>query len=238
VGSSDTQVLILGAGGFARELLGYFRRYAGPDAVAGFASDNPMQHGRELLGVPVLGAMDGLDLTAYLLICGVGSPALKHRFVARAASATFAQLLPTEPLPFSIFVGDDTTFGPGTLLCPGVSVTTNVAVGAHVTINLGCTIGHDVRIGDFCTLSPGVHLSGACHIGEMTELGTGVVVLPGVVIGRGCVIGAGAVVTRSLPDGVTAVGVPAKVVRRSPLLDSAADPSTPNPAKPAAPSAP
>ncbi|MBD2102695.1 DapH/DapD/GlmU-related protein [Leptolyngbya sp. FACHB-261] len=45
-------------------------------------------------------------------------------------------------------------------------------------------------------------------------LGTGVKVLDGVTIGRGSVIGAGAVVTRDIPPGSVAVGVPAKVVSR------------------------
>ncbi len=37
---------------------------------------------------------------------------------------------------------------------------------------------------------------------------------PGVTIGRDTVVGAGAVVTRDLPDGVLAVGNPARVIRQ------------------------
>jgi maltose O-acetyltransferase len=44
-------------------------------------------------------------------------------------------------------------------------------------------------------------------------LGGGVVVCPGVTIGADTVVGAGAVVTRDLPAGVLAAGVPARVVR-------------------------
>jgi maltose O-acetyltransferase len=44
-------------------------------------------------------------------------------------------------------------------------------------------------------------------------LGGGVVVCPGVTIGDDTVVGAGAVVTRDLPSGVVAVGVPARVIR-------------------------
>lgn len=44
-------------------------------------------------------------------------------------------------------------------------------------------------------------------------LGYGVVVLSGVTIGSGTVVGAGSVVTRSLPAGVIAVGIPARIVR-------------------------
>ena len=44
-------------------------------------------------------------------------------------------------------------------------------------------------------------------------LGGGVIVCPGVTIGPDTVVGAGAVVTRDLPAGVVAAGVPARVLR-------------------------
>ena len=44
-------------------------------------------------------------------------------------------------------------------------------------------------------------------------LGGGVVVCPGVTIGTDTVVGAGAVVTRDLPAGVLATGVPARIAR-------------------------
>ena len=44
-------------------------------------------------------------------------------------------------------------------------------------------------------------------------LGTGVSVMAGVTIGKGTVVAAGSVVTRSLPPGVVAAGMPARIVR-------------------------
>lgn len=45
-------------------------------------------------------------------------------------------------------------------------------------------------------------------------LGGNVTIMPGVRIGRGCVIGAGSVVTRDIPAGSLAMGVPCRVVRQ------------------------
>ncbi|MFI6643209.1 sugar O-acetyltransferase [Streptomyces sp. NPDC050504] len=88
------------------------------------------------------------------------------------------------------------------------------------------TIGADVQIG------PNVQLLTATHeldaerrragwekgvpitLGDNVWLGGGVIVCPGVTIGANTVVGAGSVVTRDLPDGVLAVGNPARVVRK------------------------
>ena len=44
-------------------------------------------------------------------------------------------------------------------------------------------------------------------------LGGGVIVCPGVTIGQDTVVAAGAVVTKDLPEGVVAAGVPARILR-------------------------
>jgi acetyltransferase-like isoleucine patch superfamily enzyme len=51
-------------------------------------------------------------------------------------------------------------------------------------------------------------------IGEDVWLGAGVRILDGIKIGNRSVIGAGAVVTKDIPDGAVAIGVPARVVKQ------------------------
>ena len=58
------------------------------------------------------------------------------------------------------------------------------------------------------------------HIGNNCWFGAGVTVCPGVTIGDDCVIGAGAVVTRDIPAGSFAAGVPARVIRPITEADS------------------
>ena len=55
-------------------------------------------------------------------------------------------------------------------------------------------------------------------------MGGGAIVCPGVTIGEDTVVGAGAVVTRDLPAGVVAAGVPARVLREIDERDRVAIP--------------
>ena len=54
-----------------------------------------------------------------------------------------------------------------------------------------------------------------CTIGDNSLIGMGAIVLNGAVIGKNCIIGAGALVTQGtvIPDGMMALGTPAKVRR-------------------------
>jgi len=109
----------------------------------------------------------------------------------------------------------------------------NITVGRGTFVNFGCVMLDvaPIRIGADCQIATGVHLVTATHpvdpeprragwesaepitINDNVWLGSAVVVCPGVTIGESTVVGAGAVVTRDLPAGVVAVGVPARVQR-------------------------
>lgn len=50
------------------------------------------------------------------------------------------------------------------------------------------------------------------NIGNNVFIGHGVYIMPGVNIGNNSIVGAGAIVTKDIPEGSVAVGVPAKVI--------------------------
>ena len=80
-------------------------------------------------------------------------------------------------------------------------------------LNLACTVGHETEIGDFSSFMPTCNISGEIKVGEATFWGTGAKVINRKTIGNNVIIGAGAVVTIDIPDDVTAVGVPARIVK-------------------------
>ena len=109
----------------------------------------------------------------------------------------------------------------------------HVHFGKNIYTNFNLTLVDDTHIyvGDYCQIGPNVVLATAGHpilpeprekgyqynapvrIGRNCWLGAGVVVVPGVTIGDNVVVGAGSVVTRDLPDNVSAVGDPWKILR-------------------------
>jgi sugar O-acyltransferase (sialic acid O-acetyltransferase NeuD family) len=112
----------------------------------------------------------------------------------------------------SAIVSQYAELGAGTVVMPGVVVNVSACIGEGVILNTGCSIDHDCSIGDCAHISPGARLAGGVQIGAHSWVGIGACVKQLVHIGQQVTVGAGAVVVADLPDGVTAVGVPAKSI--------------------------
>jgi len=107
-------------------------------------------------------------------------------------------------------VGGDNRIAEGCILTAGSRVTTNITLGRHTQLHVNCTIGHDSVLDDFVSVYPGATVSGNVHLGEGVTIGTGANVLPGITIGAGAFVGAGAVVIADVEPGATVAGVPAR----------------------------
>lgn len=89
-----------------------------------------------------------------------------------------------------------------------------ISVGEHTNIQDHVQIIGPVKIGQACTIGHGATLRG-CSVGDHTLIGIGAVVPENVRIGNHCIIGAAACLApgTEIPDGMMALGNPAKVVR-------------------------
>lgn len=107
-----------------------------------------------------------------------------------------------------IFLG--ISIKPGTSIGPGLYVghTGSVIIHPQARIGKNLSIGTGVIIGE-----KGVGYGGIPIIGNDVYVGVGAKILGQVQIGDKVKIGANAVVLQDLPEGATAVGVPAKIVK-------------------------
>ena len=99
-----------------------------------------------------------------------------------------------------------------------------IAAGVFIDHGSGVVIGETAEVETGVVIYQGVTLGGTGKqrgkrhptVRQNTQIGAGAKILGGFTVGRNCKIGAGAVVLSALPDGATAVGVPAKIVRQPP----------------------
>ena len=97
-----------------------------------------------------------------------------------------------------------------------------IGKGFFIDHGMGVVIGETAEIGDNCTLYQGVTLGGTGKdigkrhptLGNNVMVGAGAKVLGPLTIGSNSKIAANAVVLHPVPENSTAVGIPAKVVRR------------------------
>jgi len=109
-------------------------------------------------------------------------------------------------------ISSKVVIGDGTLVCQGANINPLAQIGKAVIINTAAIIEHECKIGDFAHIAPGAVLAGNVSIGRASFIGANAVVKQGISVGENVIIGAGAVVLNDIPDNVSFVGNPAKIL--------------------------
>jgi len=202
-------VYVIGGGGHAKVVVSSLQDMG--VSVLGIWDDDAGKWGRSLLGVPIIGGLDGARQYAgeAKFVLAIGDNETRRALAERLADFEWATVVhPTAYLHSSVEVG------PGTVVFAGAVVQPGVGIGRHCIINTGATVDHDCQIGDFTHLAPGVNLAGGVVVESRAMLGVGAAVVPGVRIGEGAVVGAGSVVIGDVDPGDTVAGVPARPLHK------------------------
>lgn len=211
-----SSVIVIGAGGFGREVLDVLRdQHADIRGVVDDAPSSGNLHLLEQQDVEYLGKTSELterfspSEVEYLI--GIGDGRVR-RAIDEAHSAL--GFTPATAVHSSATFGHAVEIGPGAVICAGVRATTNITLGRHVHLNLNVTVGHDVVLGSYISANPGAAISGAVSIGEGALIGANSFILQGVEVGADSTIGASAAVVKRVEPGTTVAGVPARLLSR------------------------
>ncbi|MFJ9789814.1 NeuD/PglB/VioB family sugar acetyltransferase [Streptomyces globosus] len=216
-------LLVVGAGGFARETAQAVRAAAAADLaagrcprwrLAGHLDDDPALHGTDVDGVPVLGGCDRVrdHPDAQVVVCA-GSPrdqAVRARLVRRLALPDSRYATVVHP---TAAVSASSAAGPGTVLLAHCVLTAAVRVGAHVAVMPHTVLTHDDTVADFATLASGVRLGGGVRIGRGAYVGAGALVREHTMVGAWSLTGMGSTVLTDVPPGEVWAGSPARRLR-------------------------
>lgn len=219
------RVLIIGAGGLGREVLGWLRSY--PESIqlpkdqwyfGGFLDDNLKALDNYDMEESIIGKPLEFDYKqSDRLICTIADPKTKLDICHQIESnnGKFVNLISDATI-----LKRNNKIGKGVILVPGATMTTNVTIGNFVILNVYSSIGHDVVVGDGCTINGHTDVTGRVVLNEGVFIGTHASVIPSVTVGAYARIGAGSVVVRNVSPYTTVMGVPAKkIFSSSPTTD-------------------
>jgi len=207
------RLVIVGAGGFGREMFAAARESAGfgrdfgafafLDANAG-ALDGFSGY------PPIVGSPDTyVPAEGDVFITALGDVDSRMR-CAKALAARGAKFATV--VHRTATVGPNVSIGEGSFVAPNATLTADVRVGRHVDVFHNSSVGHDTAIRDFAHVYAQCSIGGCVVVGEGARVYPGSVVTPRRRIGDRAVVGAGSTVFLDVPPGVTVHGNPAAPV--------------------------
>lgn len=208
-------MLVAGAGGHAKEVLGIFREQSYTGIIKCFDDQTTaIQLHAVNQFYPILKNLEEAKQffkTTPGFVLGVGNPKVR-KILSDKLTGVGGQLCSIIS-PFAHIGMDLSKIGIGANIMTGAVITQNISIGIGVLIHIHASVHHDVCIGEYSEIAPGSRILGGALIGSFVSIGAGAVILPKIKVGDFSIIGAGAVVTKNVDQGTIVAGVPAKPIK-------------------------
>jgi len=206
-------LIIVGAGGFGRELLSFISQhnYERDDWVfAGFLDDNP--NNLEPFGLShywLDHIQSHVPSNEYVYLIAVAHPGSRETIFTKLnnAGASFINYFSN-----SAVIGTRVQIGVSCIVLHNSIISTDSLIGDAVIINSFCSVGHDTKISSFVTLSGHCDVTGGVSIGKGAFLASSVSIAPKKKIGENASVGIGSVIIKNVKANTTVFGNPAKAL--------------------------
>lgn len=195
------QLVIIGAGGFAREIYGYFRAATDVRREAivfkGYLDVEP-----ESINVFGEGVHLGIE-SRYVLsaedrfLLGMADVSKRAAILAEYFTRGWPSVNVIHP---SATIDSSAVIGIGNVIGPHCHIGANVRMGNHNVLNFGCSVGHDSQVGDNNVLASGVQIGGYVQMNDDNFYGISAAIIPRIRIGSGNKVQAGTTVTANIGE--------------------------------------
>jgi sugar O-acyltransferase (sialic acid O-acetyltransferase NeuD family) len=208
-------VIIVGAGGHGKVVLDILRAQ-GVHKIVGFVDADASLAGSTVSGMAVIGPVNQLPKLRQQKVRGaiiaIGDNRVRMQYAGLLREQGFELINAIHP---SASVSSTARLGVNVVVAAQAAISTEARIEDSVIINTGAIVDHECVIGEGVHICPGVHLAGRVQVRSGAFVGIGANVIQCLLIGQNAIVGAGAVVISDVPDDVTAVGVPARVLETS-----------------------
>ncbi|NTW32019.1 MAG: acetyltransferase [Bacteroidetes bacterium] len=202
------KICIIGAGGFAREVLCLIcdiykiKTKQAAESIY-FVETDDVWRKRNVNGINVL-PLSEFNPYTHKVVIAIGNP-IERKKITEMLPLNTKYISLIHP---SVVISESVEIAEGAVICAGTILTCNIKLGKHIHLNLHTTVGHDCITGNFFTTAPAVNISGNCKFGNNVYCGTNASFREGLVISDDVVIGMGAVVLKNIAVPGVYVGNP------------------------------
>lgn len=212
---SKLDLVIVGAGGFGRELHAMLWDGFSQDEYRfkGFLADETNElaeaHG------PVVGSPEHYEpAESDRFLLAIGYMEARERITRTLADrgGTFASYIHPQA-----FIANTASIGEGAVIYPFAVVSNSARVAAHVHLNYFASVGHDVEVGRCCLLAPYATLNGFSSIEDCVYMSTHATVVVAKRVGARSKISANSTVQHDVAADSFVFGVPGQVRRKGGL---------------------
>lgn len=196
------EVIILGTGGLAAELVSYIyannKYYNGKTKIKGYLDINDNNYKKYNFIEPFLGNENEYNFNEKdIVYIAIGNDRIRNNLILLLENKN---IIFENFIHYTALISRDSTIGRGNIIGPNVIVGPNTIIGDFNLINYNCSIAHDSFLGNRNIFSPNVNITGYCTIGNENFFSLSTGLTPNIKIGNNNKIQAGIIVNKDVEN--------------------------------------